>query len=690
MASITVQTPYNEYTGNGSATVYAYTFLLLSASDLVVKINGATTTAYSLSGVGTSSGGNVTFTTAPASGATVLISREIPLSRSIEYQTNGDFRASTVNLDFNRLWQYLQLTVAKLGGHFRAPYPEQVNEGPSNTARLDRLLAFHPTTGQPKASDLTETQLASAVAAAYTGAAGPLDALSFIQAGAGAVTRTAQNKDRDLVSVKDFGAVSDGVTDDTTAWGNWIAASGSKYITSGSYLVSGVPYVYRTPTFVNTADTNHAAGLYALDSISSGNANTAVGNLAGSAVTTGSQNTAIGKSAMEAMQSGNNNTAIGFGALRYANDATCIQNTIVGAFCGEGITTGNSNTAVGHNTLKTLTIGDLNTAVGQGALAYNVTGNLNSAVGYHALLYYEGDSATAMGIEALMNCTTGAGNVAFGRGALKQVTTQALNTAVGHLAGTSCSGSNNVFLGESAGWLTTTGSDNTVVGMNALVTNTTGEHNVAVGRGALLSNNNSRNVAVGRYAAISATSDENTAIGNGALYDCTSGRANTALGVGSLAGLATFDNCVGLGAGTAVTGSNQVQLGDSSTTTYAYGAVQNRSDARDKADVRDTVFGLEFINALRPVDFKWDYREDYAWGEKDGSKKRARYHHGLIAQEVKATADALGVDFGGFQDHSVNGGKDVLSLGYEELVPVLIKAVQELKADFDAYKAAHP
>lgn len=205
MASITVQTPYNEYTGNGSATVYAYTFLLLAASDLVVKIDGTTTTAYTLSGIGTSSGGNVTFTTAPASGATVLISREIPLSRSIEYQTNGDFRASTVNLDFNRIWQYLQLTAAKLGGQFRAPYPEQVNEGPSRSARLDRFLAFDATTGQPEASTVTHTQVASAVAAAYSGAAGPLDALSFIQSGTGAVSRTGQDKARDVINAADFG-----------------------------------------------------------------------------------------------------------------------------------------------------------------------------------------------------------------------------------------------------------------------------------------------------------------------------------------------------------------------------------------------------------------------------------------------------------------------------------------------------
>ena len=150
-----------------------------------------------------------------------------------------------------------------------------------------------------------------------------------------------------------------------------------------------------------------------------------------------------------------------------------------------------------------------------------------------------------------------------------------------------------------------------------------------------------------------------------------------------------WSNITALGFDSRVSGSNQVQLGDSRTTTYVYGTVQNRSDARDKADVRDTVLGLDFIEKLRPVDYRWDMREDYFEEdedgnrtpiEKDGSKKRSRYHHGFVAQEVQQVIEEAGEDFGGLQDHSVNGGGDVLSIGYDEVIAPLVKAVQELTA----------
>lgn len=232
-------------------------------------------------------------------------------------------------------------------------------------------------------------------------------------------------------------------------------------------------------------------------------------------------------------------------------------------------------------------------------------------------------------------------------------------------------GSNNVGYGFYTLPACTTAFENTAIGSYALNANTTGFKNTAIGKDAL------KALTTGTF---------NTAIGMQALYYNQDGTTNT-----------TFTNCAGVGFDTRVSGSNQVQLGNSSTTTYAYGAVQARSDARDKADVQDTVLGLDFINALRPVDYKWDMRDDYFEEvvetdeagnsynvlkpiPKDGSKKRHRFHHGVIAQEVKSTCEALGVDFGGYQDHLISGGNDVKSIGYEEFIAPLIKAVQELSA----------
>jgi len=58
----------------------------------------------------------------------------------------------------------------------------------------------------------------------------------FQQLGAGAVQRTAQSKLREFVSVKDFGAVGDGVTDDTAAIQAFFSAGGNLYLPEGTYL----------------------------------------------------------------------------------------------------------------------------------------------------------------------------------------------------------------------------------------------------------------------------------------------------------------------------------------------------------------------------------------------------------------------------------------------------------------------
>jgi hypothetical protein len=62
--------------------------------------------------------------------------------------------------------------------------------------------------------------------------------LAFIQSGSGAATRTVAAKLADVVSVKDFGAVGDGVTDDTAEF-NLAAATGKTvHVPAGNYLIT--------------------------------------------------------------------------------------------------------------------------------------------------------------------------------------------------------------------------------------------------------------------------------------------------------------------------------------------------------------------------------------------------------------------------------------------------------------------
>ena len=73
--------------------------------------------------------------------------------------------------------------------------------------------------------------------------------VGFLQAGTGAQARTVQSKLRDVVSVKDFGAVGDGVADDTAAIQaciNWASANRKPvvYIPRGQYKISTLYMTY--------------------------------------------------------------------------------------------------------------------------------------------------------------------------------------------------------------------------------------------------------------------------------------------------------------------------------------------------------------------------------------------------------------------------------------------------------------
>ena len=65
--------------------------------------------------------------------------------------------------------------------------------------------------------------------------------VGFQQVGTGAVARTMLDKAREVVSVKDFGAVGDGVTDDTAAFSAAASASTQVIVPAGAYRLTSAP-----------------------------------------------------------------------------------------------------------------------------------------------------------------------------------------------------------------------------------------------------------------------------------------------------------------------------------------------------------------------------------------------------------------------------------------------------------------
>ena len=153
---------------------------------------------------------------------------------------------------------------------------------------------------------------------------------------------------------------------------------------------------------------------------------------------------------------------------------------------------------------------------------------------------------------------------------------------------------------------------------------------------------------------------------------------------------------------------NTYSLGNSSTkwsVVYAATGTINTSDERLK-DVEGPVpLGLDFVKELAPVAYRWKTGghaietrmvEDPAGKEGVGPvaqdfpipRPGGRTHYGLLAQQVKALLDARGVDFAGWTLAEKDDPRSEQGLRYDQFVPVLIRAVQELAAEVEELEAA--
>ena len=109
--TISTTSSRNDYEANGSTTAFAYTFHISASTALEVYVSGvlkALTTDYSVSGVGSSSGGTVTFTTAPAALAPVAIVRAEPYTQSTDWVDNDRMSASSIENAVDKVTKLVQ------------------------------------------------------------------------------------------------------------------------------------------------------------------------------------------------------------------------------------------------------------------------------------------------------------------------------------------------------------------------------------------------------------------------------------------------------------------------------------------------------------------------------------------------------------------------------------------------------
>jgi hypothetical protein len=132
-------------------------------------------------------------------------------------------------------------------------------------------------------------------------------------------------------------------------------------------------------------------------------------------------------------------------------------------------------------------------------------------------------------------------------------------------------------------------------------------------------------------------------------------------------------------AASAVDVSNEITLGDSNITAFRCNdqSIASLSDGRDKSNVKESKYGLEFINKLKPVQFTWDYRPE------NMGAKQGKQSIGFIAQDLQ---EAMPNKENEILDLVYEVSKNKLEAKYGNLIPIMAKAIQELSTEIKKLK----
>ncbi|WP_027854700.1 tail fiber domain-containing protein [Marinobacterium litorale] len=339
-------------------------------------------------------------------------------------------------------------------------------------------------------------------------------------------------------------------------------------------------------------------------------------------------------------------------ALDGVTDSASPYATLLGSGAGDAISSGTHNVCMGYNAGSDITAGFQNIAIGSDAFRYPQTTEKCIAIGYRALYRLGrtsgGDETIAIGDEAGYSGGEDYGVFIGSKAGYNQSATAGGAVCVGHNAGMGAASRNNmnmVAVGKSAAYSCEGAIYTTAIGAYSLYSISTGDNNTAVGFQAGRDITTGYNNTVVGYNA-----------GNSGTNDLTTGANNTVIGYQAAASSSSA--------------VNEITLGNSSISTLLcqVTTITSLSDRRDKTDIKPLDAGLDFVQRLQPVRFTWHMRDGGKVGDPDA---------GFIAQDLQKAQEDSGIEIPGLV---FSANKNQLEAGYGKLLPVLVKAIQELTA----------